>query len=491
MDIYDEILGSTSRLDAQCTLGPVSYTYGDLIEASVQVARTLRQSGLRQGDRVELCFDVGFMFGAALLAMAAADAVGVLFSPQWTSQECHRVRNLSTPRFSLLPVGRTMANDPSTKPTPISETGIGLIVHPGEPAPCDPGDVMLIYTSGTSATPKGVVLTRKNLDTNIRGINEYLELSPEDRSPVFTPTAYAFAVSQALTHALAGAAVYPVPDGMSRPQAVTQAIAEDRLTGITGNPTGFKMLLTALSVAPRDLSSIRFVHLGGQFLEWDLVERLEAAFPNAQVINIYGCTENSPRIAFLSLPRGAPRGDTVYVPMGYPVKGTTFRITGEAGQTLPNGQVGEVTLAGGALMRGYWQNPAANEARLVNREFHTGDLGQIDEQGRLHLVGRESNIIRVGQNKVSPEEVEAVLMTHPDVEDAGVFGEPDELREEVVFAKVVLSQGRNADAGELIRYCLQRLSRFKVPRSIHFVPSLPRTMYGKTDRTRLREERVN
>ena len=224
MDLYDEILGRTARLEAPYILGPEPRTYAELVAAAEQVAAALRRTGIRQGERVELCFDVGFLFAAVLLGVVAADGVGVLVSPHWTPHECDRVRKLSTPRFSLLPAGRTMPNDSFTRPAPIRRTGIGLLAHPIESQPCEPGDAMLIYTSGSSATPKGAVLTRRNLDTNVRGINTYLELCPEDRSAVFTPTAYAYAVSQALTHALATAAVYPVPDGMVRPQRVTQAI---------------------------------------------------------------------------------------------------------------------------------------------------------------------------------------------------------------------------------------------------------------------------
>ena len=151
MDIYDEIIGRTSGLESPFTVGSESHTYGDLVWTIEKIAAGLRHAGIRQGDRVELCFNVGFLFGAAILAMAAADAVGVLFSPQWTSQECDRVRGLSTPRFSLLPAGRAMPNNLAIKSEPINGTKIGIISHETDADPCEPGDVLLIYTSGTSA----------------------------------------------------------------------------------------------------------------------------------------------------------------------------------------------------------------------------------------------------------------------------------------------------------------------------------------------------
>lgn len=488
MDIYDEILGRTTRLEAPSFLGPDPHTFGELMQAAERVAAALKRAGAHPGDRVELCFDVGFAFTVSLLAVVAAETTGILLAPSSTAAECERLRMLSTPRFTLLPATRTMPHEPFRVPTAIGQTGIGLITHIVESEPCEPGDAMLIYTSGTSATPKGVILTRQNFDTNIRGVNIYLQLSPEDRSPVFTPTAYAYAVSQALTHALAGAAVYPIPEGMSHPHTVLRVIAQARLTGLAANPTVFKAMLEAQAVSPHDLSSLRFVMSAGQFLEWELVERLEAACPTAQVINTYGCTENSPRIAYLPLKRGAPRGDTSYVPVGYPVEGTTIRIIDEAGETVPAGEIGEVAVGGGARMRGYWKHPEATRARVVNGEFRTGDWGRRDEQGRLHLVGRDSNIIHVGHHKVSPEEIEAVLLEHPAIKDAGVFGAPDALREEVVVAKIVIDEGGSLTVDEVIRYCLDRLSRFKVPRRISFVASLPQTRYGKLDRSRLRSE---
>ena len=266
MDIYDEILGRTTRLQAWCTLGRHPRTYGELLQVAERVAAALQRAGARPGDRVELYFDVGFLFTASLLAVVAAGTTGVLLYPQWTAAECGRVRMLSTPRWTLLPANWTMPHEPLRLPGPIGETGIGLIAHSLEGEPCEAGDAMLIYTSGSSATPKGVILTRRNFDTNIRGVNAYLQLTAEDRSAVFTPTAYAYAVSQALTHALAAAAVYPIPEGMSHPQTVVRAIEEARLTGLAANPTIFKAMLAALAVSPSDLSSLRFVMSAGQFL---------------------------------------------------------------------------------------------------------------------------------------------------------------------------------------------------------------------------------
>ena len=230
----------------------------------------------------------------------------------------------------------------------------------------------------------------------------------------------------------------------------------------------------------------------GQPLDVDLVARVQNFFPNAAIINMYGCTENSPRISGQRIDqRTRPTAHGVY-PVGRALDGIEISIHQSSGEPVGPTETGEVWIGGTSLMRGYWRDLALTSKHLVDGSFRTEDLGFLTEDGSLYLVGRSNSIINVGNQKVSPEEVERVLESDTRVVEAGVYGVPDDLLGERPAAQVVLEPGVGWDEKALRRACRKQLSAYKVPRSIvvvdSVVDSLPRTDYGKIDRKRLGEE---
>ena len=164
--------------------------------------------------------------------------------------------------------------------------------------PSAPSDAVLIFTSGTSGIPKGVVLSAHGLLANVAAIREYLAVESADSALLFTPTCYAYAVSQVLVQALASAAICPVSKGLKYPILILEAISQFGIRGVSANPTSFKILLGTQTSSSVDLSSLRYAQSGGQFLSPELVEAIRMRFSNSQVVNQYGCTENSPRICY-------------------------------------------------------------------------------------------------------------------------------------------------------------------------------------------------
>lgn len=409
-------------------------------------------------------------------------------APGWTIYERERALKHSGMRFVVADTPQLTQTIPARSE---NIEGLNCILleyaEYGDSIEPEAGDAVIIYTSGTTGDPKGVVLTEASISANVAAVAEYLGLGSEDSTPIFTPSCYAYSLSQNLVQAWTGSAMVPVPSGLRFPLDILQAVSVYRLTGISATPTAVRMLCDVGIGTNLDLTSVRFVMCGGQFLDHPLVHLIKSLFRRAEVVNMYGCTENSPRISYHYIHGTDGMDEQGCFAVGRPVRGTKIRIQTEEGRTAGPGEIGEVLITGTSLMRGYWKDCADTEARVRDGWFHTRDLGYLDADGLLHLTGRQSNIINIGNEKVSPEEVEKLLLEIPQIQDAAVYGRPDPLLGETVEAKVVVIQGSTVLVGDLQRYCREKLSPYKIPKRILFVDKIPRTLYGKLDRRRLCE----
>ncbi len=488
VSIYQEILGRTDDGERPAILGREAVRYGDLRLRVNRLVRRLSDAGAGPGARIGLSFDPGAGYLVGLLGIRAAGATAVLFGTSWTPFEQRRCFLSAQPTWMLA------GSEPAVGETPEAEADCEeaegrLYRYRHSPAPdaSDPDDAVIIYTSGTTGAPKGVVLPESAISANVRAVAAYLELTGSDSTAVFTPTCYAYAVSQFLTHALAGAGIFPVPSYLRLPMVIPQACSAHRLTGLAANPTSFRIILGLDVPSDWDLGSVRYVMSGGQFLDQRLVSRLCGRFPNTRVVNMYGASENSPRISYHWVEDKGSEDPARFYPVGIPVQGTRMEIRSDEDRPVPAREVGEVVVSGTSLMRGYWRDPQSTAAKLRDGWLHTGDLGYLDDMGRLVLTGRASNVINVGNEKVSPEDVERVLLEVRGVAEAGVYGTPDAVTGESVQAKVVVEPGATVDPAAILQHCRLMVSSYKVPREIRIVSALPRTLYGKLDRPRLKE----
>ena len=487
--VFADILGRYTSA-RPFVLGPAPRTYSELLAAADSIARRLRARSCSRGSRVGICLDQGIEYVACLLAIWQVGGVSVLMAPGWTIYERERALKHSGMRFVLADTPQLTQTIPAR-----SENIEGLNCILLEYAECgdsvepEAGDAVIIYTSGTTGDPKGVVLTEASISANVAAVAEYLGLGSEDSTPIFTPSCYAYSLSQNLVQAWTGGAMVPVPPGLRFPLDILQAVSVYRLTGISATPTAIRMLCDVGIGSSLDLSSVRFVMCGGQFLDHRLVQLTKSLFRRAEVVNMYGCTENSPRISYHYVNGMIGMDKQGYFAVGRPVLGTTMRIETEDGKAAQPGEIGEVLITGTSLTRRYWKDDRGTASRIRNGWFHTRDLGCFDDSGLLHLTGRQSNIINVGNEKVSPEEVEKVLFEMPAIQDAAVYGMPDPLLGETVEAKVVSLAGSTVVVGDLQRHCREKLSHYKIPKRILIVDKIPRTLYGKLDRRLIREVR--
>lgn len=340
----------------------------------------------------------------------------------------------------------------------------------------------IIYTSGTTGDPKGVTLSHRNLLANTQAIQSYLQLTDKDCIVNVLPFYYSYGNSVLHTHLLAGACIV-IENSLSYPHLVVQRWATECATGFAGVPSTFALLLTRVKFAEYDLRSLRYLTQAGGAMAPALTARVMQTFPQAELFVMYGQTEATARITYLPPRRLLDKLGAV----GVAVPGARLEIHDEHDHVVSPGQQGEVCVQGDNVMLGYWNNPAATERVLRNGWLHTGDLGYLDAEGFLFLVGRSSDFIKTGAHRVSPQEIEEAIMELPEVTECAVIGTPDDILGEVIKACVVLSDHSTLSALAIQAHCRQRLAAYKVPKAIEFMGHLPKTASGKVQRFLLRE----
>jgi acyl-CoA synthetase (AMP-forming)/AMP-acid ligase II len=335
-----------------------------------------------------------------------------------------------------------------------------------------PDDIALFaYTSGTTGRPKCVPLSHGNVLWSSRNIAAHYDLTPADCSLVVLPLFHGHGLIGATLSTLASGGSVIVPPRFSASE-FWKLFREHRATWYSAVPTIHQVLLARADSDGAALSGPRFIRSCSSPLAPAILTKLENRF-GAPVLEAYGMTEAAHQIAsnpLLPLPHKP----------GTVGPGAGISIIDETGRHLAANAPGEVVVRGPNVMRGYRNNPEANAAAFIDGWFRTGDIGAIDDDGYLALTGRIKDLINRGGEKISPAEVEAVLLAHPAVAEAVVFGVPDPKYGEEVSAAVVLSGDTTAQ--ELQAYCRSRLADFKVPKLIHFVSAIPRNAMGKVQR---------
>ena len=336
---------------------------------------------------------------------------------------------------------------------------------------------LILHTSGTTSRPKIVPLTHGNLCASARNIVETLSLGPTDRGLHVMPLFHIHGlVAGLLAPLLAGGSVFCAP-GFNALKFFAW-MDEARPTWYTAVPTMHQAIL-ARAGRNRDVilrSPLRFIRSSSASLPPQVMAGLEETF-SAPVIEAYAMTEAAHQMTSNPLPPRPRKPGTVGVAAGPEV-----RILDAQGNVLPAGQIGEVAIRGENVLQGYENNPQANAAAFVNGWFRTGDQGHLDEDGYLRITGRLKEIINRGGEKISPREVDEVLLSHPAVAQALTFALPHEKLGEEVAAAIVVHEGQKVAEQELRDFAAGRLSDFKVPRRIVFLEQIPAGPTGKPQR---------
>jgi long-chain acyl-CoA synthetase len=358
-----------------------------------------------------------------------------------------------------------------------------LVAHQPDTAPgveITPEDrAVILYTSGTTGRPKGVLLSHRNLISNaIAGTRDDPDETKGKASLAVLPLAHAFGITVSNVAYLSGTKTVMV--ARFDLEQVFQLIEKYRVAGFAAVPAMVVGMLNFPDAEKYDTSSLEYVVSGSAPLPVSVLEGFEKRF-NCPIREGYGLSEATTAVSGHS-------ADMVRKPgsVGKPLEGVEVRVVDDNDQDVPVGEIGELLVRGPNLMQEYYHMPDETENALRGGWLHTGDMAKLDEEGYIYIVERKKDLIIRGGLNIYPRDVEEVLMRHPAVLECAVIGVPSERMGEEVLAYVVLQDGKQATEEELIAFSQQYLANYKTPSFIQFIPALPRNPIGKIDRKVLR-----
>jgi acyl-CoA synthetase (AMP-forming)/AMP-acid ligase II len=490
---------AAARPDAPALAAPrrQALTYGELLDQIRRTTGVLRRHGIGRNERVALVLPNGPEAATAFVAVASAATTAPL-NPAYRAEEFDFYLSDLGAKALILAEG---ADSPAVEVARVRGIAVlplragkkagafDLAESPGvrdlaaESDLAEPSDVALVmHTSGTTSRPKIVPLTQANITRSAANIARTLALTPEDRCLNIMPLFHIHGLMAAVLATIsAGASVICAPgfDAMK----FFSWLKEFDPTWYTAAPTIHQAILARAARHPEMASGrLRFIRSSSASLPARVLSELERVF-RAPVVEAYGMTEAAHQMASNPLPPHARKTGSVGL-----AAGPEIAVVNEAGEFLPARQPGEVVIRGENVTAGYENNPEANSGAFTNGWFRTGDQGFLDEEGYLYLTGRLKEIINRGGEKISPSEVDKVLLDHPAVAQAVTFALPHEKLGEEVAAAVILRAGQPATAHDLRQFAARRLADFKVPRKFVFLDEIPKGPTGKLQRIGLAQK---
>ena len=453
---FVELLEASARLHAErpaILSRDGTLDYATLGRRAGGFARFLDGAGVRIGDRVALSIPNGWAFAVALLGALELGAVVAPLDPRLTEDERHAILDDLRPRLVVEGVNGDEADWPAARESD--------------------GPALILYTSGSTGRPKGAVLSHDALSFAVRSWAEpVMALGPHDVTLGVLPFSHSYGLNGALlAPLLTGGAVVTLE--RFAPEEVLDEVHAHRVTVLPAVATMFSRLLRSPALTRSRMASVRMALSGAAPCPWDLACQWRER-TGVRIFRGYGSTELFRPLSYLA-DDVEDRVDAI----GRPVPGVEVRVIDDAGRALSPGEVGELLIRTPAAMDGYLDAPDETREVLVDGWFRTGDLARVTAEGWVTIEGRKRERILRGGYSVFPQEVEAVLLTHPAVGEAAVVGVPhDELGEEVA-AFVALREGERAAPDELIAHCKGRLAAFKYPRRVTIVAELPKAATGK------------
>jgi long-chain acyl-CoA synthetase len=495
--LHDSLLGSADAAPSRDAIVDEvgSWTYQELADEALRIARLLQDEGLQHGDRVALYLDNTARCAAGIFGTLIAGGVFVGVNSQTKADKLALILADSGAAFLLAEghsAGVVAEATQSGSGTRVFVTGDSAVnpalasldeaVVATEPRPSSPGTIpsdlaALVYTSGTTGRPKGVMLSHQALVFVIGSIAEYLRLDADDRILNILPLAYTYGLSQLLLSARLGGTLL-LERSFAFPGRTLERMHSERATVFAAVPTVYATLLGMRH--SRTYDSVRCLTNAAAGLPPAFHSGIQRLFPNARLYRMYGQTE-CVRISFLEPDLIEAKPTSV----GRAIPGTEAFVLDEVGQPVARGEPGVLHVRGPHLMTGYWGDPALTDKWLKagpdpgQRMLCTHDHFTVDEEGFLYFVGRTDDIVKTRGEKVSTIEVENVLHGFSGISQVAVVGVPDDLLGEALRAYVVLEQGAVLTEEQILRFARSKLENFMVPREVVLLDELPHTESGK------------
>ncbi len=473
-------------------LGDRRLSYAELDKASNKVANALIKMGVSKGHRVAMLLPNSPEFAVIYFGIIKIGAIAVLLDTKYKVSELTSLFDDSQPRVlvtespfleplvPILPRFKYIAYviDLSSKHKgrflsyqEIMSTSSARKVEVGP----EPGDIANIaYTSGPTFRPRGVMLSHQDLVMNAAISADEFRQTAEDVAILFAlPLHHVVGLEAVLLTSISKGSAVVMLSGLSI-SGLMGTIEKERATIFMGVPFIFILMVHMAEEEgiKHDLSSLRLCCAGGAPMPTDTLKRFKQLY-GSDIVQFLGLTEATAYLTCQPIDGTGKLGS-----VGEALPGWKVKIVEDNGKELPLNQSGEIIVSG-PIMKGYYNNPRATAEAIKNGWLYTGDIGRVDENGELFILGRKKEmIIAKGQN-IYPCDIEDVLYTHPKVAEAAVVGIPDELRGEVIRAIISLKAGEAATEQEIKRFCLERIANYKVPKQIIFLDSLPKTDTGK------------
>jgi acyl-coenzyme A synthetase/AMP-(fatty) acid ligase len=475
----------------------IEITYREFYETVNRLANTLSEIGLKKGDRVGLMLPRIPELIISFLSIATVHGIAVPINFELPVGGVRTILESISSQFLIV---YSPFLELVKKSIPVDSKAL-IIVVGNEDRKClswnkivkkgkannpyldvkDDGVVYLNYTSGSTGNSKGAVTTHSNIYWNTVASVDALKLTSEDiHICMFAPFAHPHEIFARPLY-LGGTMV--LIDKIY-PKSLAEAISKHRVTCMMGLAPMYENLLDVLKRKPYDLSSLRVPESGGMYTRTELVKRFEQKL-GVPIIPVWGSTETT-GIALANRP-----GE--YIPAGSVGKPCPFyevRIVDENDNKLPPGEIGEMIFKGPAVIQSYYEKVVNGQMCFKDGWYYSGDLGKTDREGNFYFVERKTGMMKVAGLKVYPLEIELALMDHPDIKEAAVIPAKDRLRGEVPKAIIVTNNGKLLTEKEILGFCKERLSHYKIPRIVEIRESLPKIGSGKINKKELQMEYV-
>ncbi|OGO05712.1 MAG: hypothetical protein A2Y60_04310 [Chloroflexi bacterium RBG_13_54_9] len=491
--------------------GEKRYTFSEMEERVNRLSNSLLEMGIEKGERVAI---VQVNCNRYVEAYYAAAKLGAIFVPlNCRARQDELKYMINTAEVTTLFIGGRyvglLNSMRSVLPTvkrfiSLESKQEGMLdyeelvssssLEAAEIEVQDDEPAMLMFTAGTTGLPKAVMLSHNSFSVYVLGNVEPPDPESEEVNLIAIPL-YHIAGAQTMMASTYGGRTMVLPQQFDATEWLA-LVEKERVTRSVLVPTMLKRIIDHPDFAKCDLSSLQVITYGAASMPLKVIEKAIGLMKDVKFINAFGQTETASTVTTLAPEDHIIEGTEEerqqklrrLSSIGRAMDDTEVKVMDEAGSELPPGQVGEIVARGPRLMMGYWKAPEAT-ARALDKDgwLHTGDMGWMDEDGYFYLAGRAKDMIIRGGENISPEEVEAVLCSHPCIEDAAVIGVPDEEWGECVRAVVVLKKGQKTAEEELIEFCRVRLASFKKPESVVFVDRLPYSPLGKVLKRVIRE----
>jgi long-chain acyl-CoA synthetase len=460
-------------------------SYAELNTLSHCIALKLQQSSTQTGDRVGILSRNSPLSIATFFAIIKIGGVVVWLNHTHSAEELAFVINdsgisilLHEPVFAkkatqTIALAECRLMKIEAQPTE-SSSAINTSIAVSTDLAC------IVYTSGSTDKPLGVMLSHKNLISNNLAIAEYLSLTNADRIACVLPLYYIYGLSLLLSHLIVGGSII-LDNRFLYPQQVIQTMDDLEATGFAGVSSHYHMLVNHTDFMTSPLSHLRYMQHAGDKMPPALALKIAEHFPEKQLFLMYGQTEASPRIAFLQPSKVVNKSNSA----GHPIPGITLNIMDDNGQACQTGTEGEIAIQGDNVMLGYWNNATETKKVLRNGWLYTGDLAKFDADGDLLVTGRKKQFIKIGGRRVSPLEIESMTLEWKGVAEVAAIGIADEVMGSRIKVFVTESDAVKVNPDELINFYKKKLPSYMVPAEIEVLPHLPKKANGKIDRSKL------